>query len=130
MLLPVGDETLEQIGSPEKRTVCRRAPTQCDVVTAAGSGVASIEHELLGGQAGLPRFLVKNARAVLECFPTFGGMDIHLDHTRIGRHRQRKQARITRRRIALQPNRLFQFGSTGFNGGYQFQPGFESSDRR
>ena len=88
MLLPVGDETLEQIWSPQKRTVCRRAATQGDVVTATGSGMSSVQHEFFSGQTGLPCFLVKNSRALLQRFPTFGGMNIHLDHPWIGCNRQ------------------------------------------
>ena len=54
VVVPVGDQASQQVGPPEERAVCRRRAAQHEVIAAAGPGVASVEHELLGSEARLP----------------------------------------------------------------------------
>ena len=42
----------EQVGAAQERAVGRRLAAEHDVVAAAGAGVAAVEHELLGAEAG------------------------------------------------------------------------------
>ena len=48
MVMPISDEALEQVRSEaQDRAVGRRGPTDHDVLTAPGAGVAAVGHELL-----------------------------------------------------------------------------------
>ncbi len=62
MVLPVGDQALQQVGAAQQRAVGRRGPAEGHVVATAGAGVAAVEHELLGAEPRLPRLLVQRRR--------------------------------------------------------------------
>ena len=51
MILPVGDDTGEQIGSAQEWAVGGRHATEHDVVAAASADVAAVEGKLLGAEA-------------------------------------------------------------------------------
>src|SRR5438874_1786366 len=55
MVLPVRNQALQQVGAPQQRTFGRCGAAQRNVVAAAGTGVAAVEHEFLGAEAGSPR---------------------------------------------------------------------------
>jgi hypothetical protein len=74
------------------------------VVTAAGAGVAAVDHELLGRQPALVRFGVQHGGDVDEVAPAARGVDVHLDHTGIGRDLQPLEPRVVGRVITLQLN--------------------------
>ena len=59
MVLPEGDQALEQIGPAQERTVGRRRRADDDVIAAAGAGVPAVEQELLGAEAREARFFVQ-----------------------------------------------------------------------
>ena len=48
MTLEIKNEAFQQIGSPQKRAVGRRRAAEDDMIAAAGTGVATIGHELVG----------------------------------------------------------------------------------
>ncbi len=58
MVVPVGHQAAQQIRTPQERRVPGRGAAQDEVITAAGAGMAAIEHELLARQACLPCGLV------------------------------------------------------------------------
>ena len=93
-----------------------------EVVAAARAGVAAVEHELLGGEAGLrapPR------RASWSCSTSSSqlatGCMLHLDDAGIGRDREARQARIARRRIALEQHGDRERGGGRLDGGDQLE---------
>jgi hypothetical protein len=101
MVLPVGNEAAQQIGPPQHGTVCGCGATQCDVVAAAGAGVAPVEHEFFGGEAGQPRGFVERRGIGGERVPVRRGVDIDFNHPRIGRDVEHVDARIGYRAVAL-----------------------------
>ena len=64
MALPVEHQALQQIGPAQERAVGGGCAAEHDVVAAAGAGVAAVDHELVGAEPRLPRFLVDAARDV------------------------------------------------------------------
>ena len=92
VVLPVGDEALQQVGPAQQRAVGGRRAAQRHVVAAAGAGVAAVEHELLGAEPRLPRFLVQRLGGRDQLVPGRRRMDVDLDDAGIGRdveHAQR-----------------------------------------
>ena len=59
MVLPVGQQAPQQVGAAKNGTVGRRRPADGDVVAAPGSGVGSVQPELLSAQPGRPGVLVE-----------------------------------------------------------------------
>ena len=104
MVLPVGDEAAQEIGPAQQRALRRRRPAERHVVAAARAGVAPVEHELLGAEPREARLLVERLDMLLELVPVGGGMDVHLDHAGVGRDGEAAEARIVRRRVALEAN--------------------------
>ena len=101
MVLPIGDEALQQIGASQQRAVRGSGASEGDVVAAAGAGVAAVKHEFFGSQAGLARFLVERAGGRHQFAPGCGGMNVDFDHARIRRDAEQAQMWIARRWIAL-----------------------------
>ena len=58
MVLPIGDDAGEQIGTPQEWAVGRRDAAEDDVVAAAGADLSSVDHELLGREPYLLCFVV------------------------------------------------------------------------
>ena len=68
MVVPVGQhEAAQHTGSTQEGRIRRRGAAEHEVVAAAGAGVATVDHELLGGQAGGP--LRVDGGAVDQLFP-------------------------------------------------------------
>ena len=84
--LPVEHEALQQVRPAQERAVRRRRAADDDMVAAAGAGVAAVDHELVGAEPRLPRFLVDAARDVDAIAPGRGGMHVDLDDAGVGRH--------------------------------------------
>ena len=51
MVVPVADQAAQQIGATQEGRIERSERAEDKVVTAAGAGMATIEHELFAGQA-------------------------------------------------------------------------------
>src|SRR5690606_16350441 len=80
MVMPVTDQAAQQIGAAQKRRVSRCRATQDKMVTATGTGVPAVDHELLGGQSRLARLFVKKLSAFDQLIPGGGRLHVDLDH--------------------------------------------------
>ena len=130
VIVPVGDQAPQQVGTPQERAVCRRRAAQDDVIAAAGSGVASVEHELLGREAHLPRVFIERGGLFDELVPVAVRVDVDLDHARIRGDEKIRQPRIARRRVALEQHAHAERTRRGFDGGDQIQVVVDRLDRR
>ena len=88
MVVPVPDKTAQQIRPAQQGALARRRTADHDVVAAACSGVAAVEHELLGAQPRLSRFLVERRGVVHQLVPVRRRVQVDLDHSRVGSDRQ------------------------------------------
>ena len=130
MILPVGDERAEQIRTAQHGRIAGRVAANEDVVAAAGAGVASIHHELLGAEPCLAGFLVENGGAVHEFVPRLAGVQIDFDHAGVGRDFQHVETRITRWCVAFDGDGRSELGGGVFDGGDEFEIVFERRDGR
>ena len=55
MVVPIGQQAAQQVRPAQERRIRRRFAAEHEVIAAAGAGVATVEHELLGGQPRLAR---------------------------------------------------------------------------
>ncbi len=101
MVVPVIDHAPQQIGPAEKRAVGGSGAADHYVVAAAGSRVLSVEHELLGSQAGLASQIVKRGGVFHQFVPAGGGLDVHLNHAWIGRDFESRDTGIVGWRVAF-----------------------------
>ena len=129
MALPIEDEAL-RADRGGAGTGCPPACAADDhMIAAAGAGMAAIDHEFVGAEPRLPRFLVKRHRRVDRFAPARGRMDVDLDHARIGRDLEHVDARVGRRRIAFDMHRQ-QFRRGRLDGGEQLEIVLQPLDRR
>src|SRR5882672_4171477 len=84
MVVPVGDQAREQLGPAQERRIRGRGAAEREVVAAAGARVLAVEHELLGAQAALARLGIEERGVLDELVPAAGGMNIDLEHARVG----------------------------------------------
>jgi hypothetical protein len=56
------DDRGEQIGSAQERAVRRRRAAEDDVVAAAGTGVATVEHEFFRAETAQVRIVIQRRR--------------------------------------------------------------------
>src|SRR5215471_17151124 len=97
MVLPVGNEAAQQVWSAEERTVGGAGAAHRDVVAATGARMASVQHELLGGETREAGFFVQHTGVRDQLVPRGSWMNIDFDHTRIGRDPEALEPRIGRR---------------------------------
>ena len=69
MIEPIAEHAAQQIGPAQKRAVGRRRRAHREMIAAAGSGVASVEHEFLGAEAALPRIFVERGGQIATSSP-------------------------------------------------------------
>ena len=119
MTLPKPNQADQKIGAPQKGTFRRRCPTKRNVISATGSGMATIQHEFFGNQARLPCIFVELSGPTDQRLPISRGMDVDFDDTRIWGHGQHFQPRVTGWGITLKSNRLLNFLSNALNHGNQ-----------
>ena len=101
VVLPVGDQAAQQVGSAQQRAVGRRGPAEGDVVAAPGTGVGAVQLELLGAQPALGGGGVEHLGGVDQLPPRPGRVQVDLDDPRVRGHHQDLLARVARRRVAL-----------------------------
>ena len=101
MPLPVQHQALQQIGTAQERRIRRRAAADHDMIAAAGAGVAAVDQEAVGAEPDLRGVFIQAEGDVDRLAPVFRRLDVDLDHAGIGRHLDHLDARIERRRIAL-----------------------------
>jgi len=130
VVVPVGDEAGQQVRPAQEGAVGGGGAAEHEVVAATSAGVAAVEHELLGRQARVVRRFVEEFGVVDEFGPVVGGVDVDLDHARVGRHGQRLQARVARRRVAFEHDLHRQLGAGGLDGGQQFEVVLQVRQRR
>ncbi len=130
MVLPVGDEALQQIRPAQERAVrgCRAA--QRDMIAAARAGVAPVEHEFLGTETRLSRLFVERLRRGDQFVPRGRRMDIDLDDGGVRRDVQHLDARIARRRVAFDGDRCGNGDRSPFHRGQQHDVILEARKRR
>ena len=101
VVLPVGDDARQHVRAAQEGAVGRRDAAHDDVIATTGADMTAVEQELLGAEPRLVRLLVDARRDGDELLPARCGMDVDLDHAGIGRDLDDVQARVGRRRIAL-----------------------------
>src|SRR5262245_43668965 len=106
MVVPVREQAAQQVWPAQKGRVRGRGTPEHEVIAATRSGMATIDHELLGNQAALMGSVVQMKRAIGKLFPRFRRMNIYLDDTWVRRHAEMIEAWIFRRFVAFQDNRL------------------------
>jgi hypothetical protein len=72
----VQDKACQQVGTAEERAVERSCSADHHVIAAAGAGVAAVDHELVGAEAGLTRLLIDAFGDRLAFLPA-GARDAH-----------------------------------------------------
>ncbi len=116
MMLPIGNETLQQIRTAQERAVAGGSAAQRHVIASAGAGVAAIQHEFFGGQAAGMGFFVKQGGFFDHFRPARRRVNVHLNNAGVRCDQQFFQARITGRRVTFNDDRHFQGSRSGFNG--------------
>jgi hypothetical protein len=111
----------QQLGLAQERAVGRRGAAQHEVVAAAGAGMAAVGHELFRRQARFETPPGTGTRCAPPARASCGRVDVDLDHARVGRDLQQLQARVARRRVALQHDLHAQGFGGGLDGGQQVQ---------
>ena len=106
MIVPIRNETAQQIGPSQEGRILETRTAQHEMVAAARPRMTTVEHEFLGAESGLARRFVQMRGSIDQLIPGGGRMNVHFDHTRIGRHAEIVQARIARRLVAFEHDRL------------------------
>ena len=119
MTLPVGQHRDQQIGPSQQRRIGGRDAAERDVVAAAGSAVGAVDVERLGGQPGLPGFVVERVELVALLGEARRRSDVDLDDPGVGGDRHRREPRIRRRAVALDHQRAADRGRRGLDSGDQ-----------
>ena len=90
----------------------------------------AVDHELVGAEAGKPRFFVDNFGGRDALAPTGRGVDVNLDHAGVWRDANDVHPRIDRGRVAFDLHRKPDFFGGRFSGRDQFEIILEPLDRR
>ena len=130
MIVPVGDQALEQVRAAQEGRIVGRRTAKHEMVAAAGAGMATVDHELLGGQASQVRRVIEMRRLLDQLVPALRRMDIDFDDARVGRHAEMRQARVGRRLVAFHDHRQVHFLSGRLDGSNDFQVIVELLGRR
>ncbi|EKD60037.1 MAG: hypothetical protein ACD_54C00976G0002 [uncultured bacterium] len=130
MALPMKNQAGQQIGAAQERAVRRGDAADHNMIAAAGAGMLAVDHEFIGTKAQLAGLFIDRFGGGDGFGPVVRGVNIHLDHARIGGNADHVQARIVRRAVAFDMHRqAVQFcGSLG--SGDQFKVIFDLFDRR
>ena len=83
MMLPVGHQAAQQVGSPQHRAVGRRRGADGHVIAAPGAGVPAVEHELFRAQPGRVCFVVKRRGVLHQFVPAMRGLNVDFENARI-----------------------------------------------
>jgi hypothetical protein len=130
MVLPVRDQAAEQIRPAQKRAVGRFASAEHHMVAAAGTGVAAVEHELLGTEPAQMRILVQDFGNRDHVVPAVGRLHIDLDDAGIRCDLEHIQPRIRRRLVTLDPDRQIELGGRVLDRGDEIEVILDFGDRR
>ena len=130
VVLPVGDQTLEQVRAAQQRAVFGGGTAEGGVVAAAGAGMPAIEHEFLGAQTGQTRLFIQGRNRVDQFVPAGGRVDVDLDHAGVWGHTQQLDARVARRLVALDTQLELELGGAVLDGRDQRQIVFDALEWR
>ena len=130
MVVPVSDEAAQQIRPAEESAVVRSLAADDDMVAAAGAGVLSVEHELLGAEAGFAGQIVKDGGGFHQLVPRRGGVDVYFDNARVRGDLEQAGPRIVRGRVAFEHYRHLEMIGGVFNGSHQVEIVGDVLDRR
>src|SRR5262245_54684833 len=78
MMLPVGQQTSQQLRATQEWTVRRGGASQGDVVASPCAGMPPVEHELLRAETGQARLLVEDSCLFNHFLPVVRRVDVHL----------------------------------------------------
>ena len=102
VVVPEQQQAGQQLGLAQEGAVGRCHAAHYKVVATASAGMASVLHELFGGQARLESHLVEKLGVPDQFAPVRHRVDVDLDDARIRRDLQQLQAWVTRRRVAFE----------------------------
>ena len=91
------------------------------MIAATRAGMPPVDHEFIGAKADLAGFLIHRFRGRHDLGPGVGGVDIDLDHPRIGRDADHVQARVIWWPVPFDMHGQAQFGGSLFGGGDEFK---------
>jgi hypothetical protein len=128
--LPVQHDAFQKVGPAQEWAVGRSGTAEHHVVAAASAGVAAVEHELVGAEAGLASVLVEPLGDRDRTAPAFRRVDVDLDDTWVWRDLDDIHAMVGRRPITFHMNRDFQVRRGRLDRGEQLQIIFKLLDRR
>ena len=106
MVVPVRNQAAQQIGTAQERRVVRCRGPEHEVIAAAGTGMAAVEHELLAAQARLAGSFIQVSSAIDEFVPTGRGVNVDFDHARVRSDSEHAEPGILRRLVPFQHDRL------------------------
>ena len=86
VVVPVGDQAAQQIGTAQEGRIVRRRAAENEVIAAAGSGMAPVDHELLAGQTRDMGGIVEVGGLVDQLVPAFCGVDVPVSYTHLRAH--------------------------------------------
>ncbi len=115
MIVPEGDKAAQQIRTPQKWAVRRSGAADDDMVSAPGTGMAAIDHEFFGAEAGLPGQFIESGGAVNHFPPAVHGLDVYFNNTGIRGDLQTLQTIIGGWRIAFDDHRQLGLFGRRFN---------------
>ncbi|MCY1508738.1 hypothetical protein D9M68_430580 [compost metagenome] len=128
--LPVQDDALQKIRTTQERAVIGIGAAHDHMVAAAGTGVAPVDHELVGAKPAPPRLFVDRRGDVDAILPAGSRMDVDLDHARIRRNADDVDALVLRRRIALDVHGQSDRGCSAFRGRDEVEIFLDAGHRR
>ena len=130
MVLPVGDQAAEEVRAAQEGTVLGRGAAEGHVIAAAGTGVASVDHELLGRQPAEPRGLEQRLGAVHDLLEARRRVHVDLDDAGVRREPERLQPSVVRRFVALDDGAHAGPVRRRLDRGHQPHPGGDPAQRR
>ncbi len=130
MALPVQDQAFQQVRAAQERAVVGAVAADHDMVAAAGAGVATVDHELVGAQPGVAGFFIDRGGDRHAIVPVGGRVNIDLDDARIRCNADDVDALVLRRRIAFDMDRQAEIGRRLLGGGDQVEIILDALHRR
>ena len=129
MVLPVSHQALQHVRTAQHGTVRGCGTADSDMVTAASTSMATIEHKFFCCQPCQPGFLIDCPGIRQQLIPAMRGMNIHLDDTGVRGDCETFQAMIMRRFIAFHTHRHIQFSCRFFDRVHQIKIMFQVGQR-
>ncbi len=128
--LPVQHEALQQIGTAQERAVIGVCATDDHMVAAAGAGVATVDHELVGAKARLACVFINRGCDIDALLPACRRMDVNLDDAGIRCDANNVHALVMGRRVALDMDGQAKIGGGSLCGCDEVEIILNAFDRR